>query len=149
LGGLLGYLLYKGLKLPGTIVLAVLTLPLLLMCLIGVTPAYVFGKIGRAVKSQWLKAAEERARREEEAENQAEAEAEAEEKRKAEINEKYRERRAKADEKKEKSAPKRKSLLSLPWRNPLKNPRLRRWITIRTIPGMILGRTRLRTRIWW
>ena len=122
LGGLLGYLLYKGLKLPGTIVLAVLTLPLLLMCLIGVTPAYVFGKIGRAVKSQWLKAAEERARREEEAENQAEAEAEAEEKRKAEINEKYRERRAKADEKKEKERAKKKKSAEPPVEEPAEEP---------------------------
>ena len=122
LGGLFGYLLYKGLKLPGTIVLAVLTLPLLLMCLIGVTPAYVFGKIGRAIKSQWLKAAEERARREEEAENEAEAEAEAEEKRKAAINEKYRERRAKADEKKEKERAKKKKSAEPPVEGPMEEP---------------------------
>ena len=122
LGGLFGYLLYKGLKLPGTIVLAVLTLPLLLMCLIGVTPAYVFGKIGRAIKSQWLKAAEERARREEEAENEAEAEAEAEEKRKAAINEKYRERRAKADEKKEKERAKKKKSAEPPVEEPMEEP---------------------------
>ena len=108
LGGLLGYLLYKGLKLAGTIVLAVLTLPLLLMCLIGVTPAYVFGKIGRAVKSQWQKSAEERALREAEAEDDEDDEDESEEKRKAAIQEKYRERRAKADEKKEKERNKKK-----------------------------------------
>ena len=45
IGGLVGNLLYLALKLPGTIVLAVLTLPLFIMYLVNVTPAYVFGKI--------------------------------------------------------------------------------------------------------
>ncbi len=72
LGGLLGYVMNLGLKLAGTIVLAVLVLPLLLMCLIGVTPGYVFGKLGRLIKTQWQKAADERAMREEEDEEEEE-----------------------------------------------------------------------------
>ncbi|MBQ9151600.1 MAG: DNA translocase FtsK, partial [Clostridia bacterium] len=116
IGGLLGYLLYKGLKLPGTIVLAVLTLPLLLMCLVGVTPAYVFGKLGHLIKSQWQKSAEERALREEEAAAEAEADEddEAEEKRKAATAEKYRERRAKADAKAEKERAKKRAQIEEP-----------------------------------
>lgn len=120
LGGFLGYLLYKGLKLAGTIVLAVLILPLLLMCLIGVTPAYVFGKIGRAVKSQWQKSAEERALRESEAEEDDDDEDE--EKRKAAIQEKYRERRAKADEKKEKERNKKKKTAEPVAEEPVDDP---------------------------
>ncbi len=108
-GGLLGYLLFMGLKLPGTIVLAVLTLPLLLMCLIGVTPSYVFGKLGRLIKTQWQRAAEERALREEEAaEEEEEDEEEEKAKRKAATAEKYKERRAKADAKAEKERSKKK-----------------------------------------
>ena len=106
-GGLLGYLLFMGLKLPGTIVLAILTLPLLLMCLIGVTPSYVFGKLGRLIKTQWQKAAEERALREEEDLEDEDGE-EAEAKRKAATAEKYKERRAKADAKAEKERSKKK-----------------------------------------
>ena len=96
-GGLIGYPLYWGLHLPGTIVVAVLTLPLLVMALIGVTPAFVFGKLGAYIKLKWEEAAEERALRREEEEAEAEAEAEAE--RKAAAEEKYRERRARAEEK--------------------------------------------------
>ena len=92
LGGLLGYALYLGLKLPGTIVLAVLALPLLLMCLVGVTPAYVFGKLWNWIKAKWQASAEERAlRRDEEA-------AEAEAAHKAATAEGYRARREKRDE---------------------------------------------------
>ncbi len=42
IGGLLGYLLFLALRLPGTIVLTVITLPLIIMCLVGVTPRDVF-----------------------------------------------------------------------------------------------------------
>ena len=66
IGGLLGYVMNLALRLAGTIVLAILVMPLLLMCLIGVTPSYVFGKLGRLIKTQWQKAADERAMREEE-----------------------------------------------------------------------------------
>ncbi len=41
IGGLLGYLLYHGLKLWGTILVSLLVFPLLIMFLVGVTPAYV------------------------------------------------------------------------------------------------------------
>ena len=44
-GGLLGFLLYHGLKLWGTILVSVLLFPLLIMFLVGVTPAYVAQKI--------------------------------------------------------------------------------------------------------
>ena len=40
-GGLLGFLLFHGLKLWGTILVSVLVFPLLIMFLVGVTPAYV------------------------------------------------------------------------------------------------------------
>ena len=90
-GGVVGNLLYTGLKLPGTIALAVVTLPLIIMLLVGVTPAFVFGKLWAAIKA-WRErsAAEKEARREEK-----EAEAEAE--RKAATAEIYREKRAKMD----------------------------------------------------
>lgn len=55
IGGLLGFLLYKGLKLPGTIILAVVTVPLIIMGLVGVTPAFVFAKI-----AAWIRAAKEK-----------------------------------------------------------------------------------------
>ncbi len=90
-GGVVGNLFYTGLRLPGTIVLAVVTLPLMVMMLVGVTPAFVFGKLWASFKAWREKTAEEReARREEEA---AEAEAE----RKAATAESYREKRAKLD----------------------------------------------------
>ena len=90
-GGVVGNLLYTGLKLPGTIALAVVTLPLIIMLLEGVTPAFVFGKLWAAIKA-WRErsAAEKEARREEK-----EAEAEAE--RKAATAETYREKRARMD----------------------------------------------------
>ena len=91
LGGLLGYVLYLGLKLPGTVVLTVLALPLLLMCLVGVTPAYVFGKLWGWIKGRWYAAAEDRAMR------RAQEAADAEEARKAATAESYRARREKAD----------------------------------------------------
>ena len=90
-GGVVGNLLYTGLKLPGTIALAVVALPLIVMLLVGVTPAFVFGKLWAAIKA-WRErsAAEKEVRREEK-----EAEAEAE--RKAVTRESYREKRAKMD----------------------------------------------------
>ena len=67
-GGLLGFLLYQALRLPGTILVSVLVLPLLVMYLIGVSPAVVFSKLGGFIKEKWQQAAEERAiRRAEEA----------------------------------------------------------------------------------
>ena len=63
IGGLIGYVMYLGLKLPGSIVIAVLTLPLLIMALVGVTPDYVFAKLGKLFKEWMKKSAEERARK--------------------------------------------------------------------------------------
>ncbi len=72
IGGVLGYLLYLALRLPGTIVLAVLVFPLLIMYLVGVTPSLVFGKLGRFCKNSWQRSSEERAiRRAEKAEARA------------------------------------------------------------------------------
>ena len=90
-GGLVGYALFAGLKLPGTIALAVVALPLIIMLLVGVTPAYVFGKLRAAIKAWRERAAEEKAlRREEEA-------AQAEEDRKAATAETYRQKRERMD----------------------------------------------------
>ena len=97
-GGLAGYALYAGLKLPGTIALAVVALPLIVMLLIGVTPAYVFGKIRTAVKVRREVAAEDRElRREEKAARREEEDAAAEAKRRADLTESYRKKREKAD----------------------------------------------------
>ncbi len=122
-GGLLGYLLYIGLRLPGTIVLAVLVFPLLIMYLVGIAPSVVFGKIGGTIKNQWQKSSEERAIRriekaeaeyeddddddddedeEEDDDEEDEAIEEAREtKRKAATVDSYRERRAKVNAKAE------------------------------------------------
>ena len=90
-GGLVGYALFAGLKLPGTIALAVVALPLIVMLLVGVTPAYVFGKLRAAIKAWRERTAEEKAlRREEE-------EAQAEEDRKAATAETYRRKREQMD----------------------------------------------------
>ncbi len=51
IGGLIGYLLYYGLKLWGTILVSVLVFPLLIMFLVGVTPAYVGSLIKEHVKA--------------------------------------------------------------------------------------------------
>jgi hypothetical protein len=78
-GGVVGNLLYTGLRLPGTVVLSVVALPLILMLLVGVTPAYVFGKLWAAIKAWRERSAEEReSRREERETRRAEREAEAE-----------------------------------------------------------------------
>ena len=99
IGGLAGYALYAGLKLPGTIALAVVALPLIVMLLIGVTPAYVFGKIKTAVKVRREVAAEDREiRREEKAARREEEDAAAEAKRRADLAESYRKKREKAAE---------------------------------------------------
>ena len=90
-GGVVGNLLYTGLRLPGTVALAVVALPLILMMLVGVTPAYVFGKLWAAIKAWRERAAEEKAARREEKEAEAEA------KRKAATQEAYREKREKLD----------------------------------------------------
>ena len=65
-GGLLGCLLYAGLKLPGTIALGAVSLPLLVMLFVGVTPDYVFGRLWASIKAHREIAAEEREIRREE-----------------------------------------------------------------------------------
>ncbi len=76
-GGLVGYGLYTLLGLPLTIVFAVITLPLIIMGLINVTPMDVFYRIVDAVRESRRRAAEERAEEEaEEAELRAQREAE-------------------------------------------------------------------------
>ncbi len=90
-GGLVGFALYAGLKLPGTVALAVVALPLMVMLLVGVTPAYVFGKLWTAIKAWRERSAEEKALRREEKEAQAEAD------RKAVTQDAYREKRARMD----------------------------------------------------
>ncbi|MBQ7911767.1 MAG: DNA translocase FtsK 4TM domain-containing protein, partial [Clostridia bacterium] len=90
-GGLVGFALYAGLKLPGTVALAVVALPLMVMLLVGVTPAYVFGKLWAVIKAWREKSAEEKALRREEKEAQAEAD------RKAATQDAYREKRARMD----------------------------------------------------
>ena len=81
IGGFLGFALFWGLRLPGTVVLMVLALPLLLMCLVGVTPAVAFGGLWRFIKDKWADSAEDREERRErraaEAEARRAAEAEA------------------------------------------------------------------------
>ena len=128
IGGLLGFLLYIGLRLPGTIVLAVLVFPLLIMYLVGVAPSVVFGKLGGLIKDRWQQSSEDRALRraeeaaradddydEDDSEDEDEDEDEVEEdeedveeeedrraaKRKAATADAYRERRAKANAKAE------------------------------------------------
>jgi len=100
-GGVLGNLLYAGLKLPGTIALGVVSLPLLVMLFIGVTPDYVFGKLWRSIKEKRAEAAEEREiRREEKKARRAEEEDyEDTYDRKAETQEIYRQKRAQRDAK--------------------------------------------------
>ncbi len=63
LGGWLGFLLYWALRLPGTIVLAIVAIPLIIMCLVGVTPADVFGRLWRSFKKSREKSKEARAQR--------------------------------------------------------------------------------------
>ena len=66
IGGLVGCGLYAGLKLYGSIALAVVTLPLLVMLFVGVTPDYVFGEIKKSVKGRKKKTAESASKAEEE-----------------------------------------------------------------------------------
>ncbi|MBR5124535.1 MAG: DUF87 domain-containing protein [Clostridia bacterium] len=62
-GGVVGNLMYTGLKLPGSIVLSVVIIPLILMLLVGVTPTALFGKIRSAAKASKEKKAARRAER--------------------------------------------------------------------------------------
>ncbi len=62
-GGLIGACLYWLLKVPGTIILTVITLPLLVMAFAGVTPGFVFAKISVLVRAAKEKNAEKKARR--------------------------------------------------------------------------------------
>ncbi len=57
IGGLLGWLLYMAIRLPGTIVLAIVLLPLLIMLILDMTPAYVFVKIKKAIAAARARAA--------------------------------------------------------------------------------------------
>ncbi len=61
LGGWIGVLLYWALRLPGTIVLAVVTIPIILMCLFNVTPVQVFGRLWEILKERRARRAERRA----------------------------------------------------------------------------------------
>ena len=61
IGGVLGVLLYTGLKLWGTILVSILAFPLIIMFLVGVTPAYV----GQWIKKKVAEAKEARALEEE------------------------------------------------------------------------------------
>ncbi len=65
LGGLLGNVLFIALKLPGTIILDVITLPLIFMALLGITPWDAILKIRDKVAENREIRAEERAIREE------------------------------------------------------------------------------------
>ncbi len=89
IGGLTGYVLYLGLRLPGTVVLAVVTLPLVIMCLVGVTPAYVFGKLWASLRAWRTRRAEARQARAEQEATEASAD------KAATTREAYRARRAK------------------------------------------------------
>ena len=92
-GGIMGNLMYTGLKLPGSIALTVVALPLMIMLLVGVTPAFVFSKIRAAILAWRKKRAEDKAAR------LREEEAEAEAARKAEVAETYRQKRARMESK--------------------------------------------------
>ena len=63
LGGLLGYLLNYALGLFGTLALALVTLPFIVMCLVGVTPAYVFSRIRKSMQESHARKEEERVER--------------------------------------------------------------------------------------
>lgn len=70
IGGWLGWLLYMGLRLPGSIVLMVITMPLVMMFLIGITPSDAFsrikGLIRRTVQANRERSAARRRQKEEE-----------------------------------------------------------------------------------
>ena len=70
IGGWLGWLLYMGLRLPGSIVLMVITMPLVIMFLIGITPSDAFsrikGLIRRTVQANRERSAARRRQKEEE-----------------------------------------------------------------------------------
>ncbi len=60
IGGYVGYALYWALRLPGTIVLMIVTVPLVLMSLVNVTPREVFGKLWKTIKNARANRANER-----------------------------------------------------------------------------------------
>ncbi len=95
LGGLLGFVLYWALRLPGTLVLALITLPLVIMGLIGVTPRQVFGKLWGMIRGT---EEERRKRRVEREERNQERRAEAEKNRETRRTEREARRAEKADE---------------------------------------------------
>lgn len=70
IGGWLGWLLYMGLRLPGSIVLMLITMPLVIMFLIGITPSDAFsrikGLIRRTVQANRERSAARRRQKEEE-----------------------------------------------------------------------------------
>ena len=97
-GGLVGCGLYAGLKVPGTIALAVVSLPLMIMLFVGVTPDYVFGKILVSAKERRAKNAEAKESRREEKKARYEDESyDDEEERRIETAEIYRAKRAQID----------------------------------------------------
>ncbi len=70
IGGVFGVLLYTGLKLWGTILVSILAFPLIIMFLVGVTPAYV----GQWIKKKVAEAKEARALEEDDDEDEDEDE---------------------------------------------------------------------------
>ncbi len=64
IGGFLGYWLGYALGVYGTLALALVTLPFIVMCLAGVTPAYVFSCFRKSVRESRERRAEARAERE-------------------------------------------------------------------------------------
>ena len=74
LGGLLGWLLYRGLRLAGTLVLMIVTLPLIIMFLVGVTPVEVFSRLWAHIRAMMAAHKEKKQLRQtEKAEEQAAA----------------------------------------------------------------------------
>ncbi|MCQ2428946.1 MAG: DNA translocase FtsK [Clostridia bacterium] len=65
IGGYLGWLMFKGLKFAGSLVLFIIVMPLLTMFLVGVTPAFVFTLL-KTQFAAWRKARKERRAAEEE-----------------------------------------------------------------------------------
>lgn len=61
LGGWLGWLMYKGLRLPGSIVLMIIAMPLIVAFLIGKTPMDIADMIGKKIKEKADERREDRA----------------------------------------------------------------------------------------
>ncbi len=102
-GGIIGFLLYHGLKIWGTILVSVLVFPLLIMFLVGVTPAYVASLIKERVEAS-REAKEER----ELAEARAEIEREKMEKERESSSSKRRMKEAPVDDEDDDYVPARK-----------------------------------------